>query len=157
MRLGSKMASPRLRAAALLLLAAGCCVSQPAPSRSARPLLTRLRRSSSSHYCGSHLASMLELVCGVSSVGKRANHPGNTPDYAEERRANGLGALARALEVPPFGSRARLLEHMDPLQRESRSIHPGGPDRFRVKRQGIVYECCFNACSISVLQSYCNS
>ena len=83
-------------------------------------------------------------------------------DFDTDRRANELGQLQRALgQLPSYSSRSSLLEHMDPLQaggrrRESRSTHPGGPDHVRVKRQGIVYECCFNACSIQVLQSYCN-
>ena len=88
------MASIRVRVAALLLLAACCSHCQPASARpSTRPLLTRLRRSSSSHYCGSHLANMLELVCGIGgvSVGKR-DEPG--PGLCDCSGGDGSGSLA---------------------------------------------------------------
>ena len=95
--MGSERRHPAAAAAAappplvllLLLLAALCGVCQPAPAPhsdtaavsssspgAARPApLQRVRRSASSHYCGSHLASMLEVVCGVTGggIGKRGS------------------------------------------------------------------------------------
>lgn len=145
------MARIRLLAVAVLLTAA-CCQ----PAWGLNLLRSRLVKRSA-HFCGSELTTVLQMICGSAGIsgasGKRTAAVGMADFH--DRRLNSVDDRSPQLDSY---DRQRMLEALDPLsssRRESREA-PGGPDRVRVKRQGIVEECCYNPCSTSTLRSYCN-
>ncbi|XP_037086954.1 insulin-like [Pollicipes pollicipes] len=144
------MASLRLYAAALLL---ATCYQHVL----ARDLLRPPPHKRQAYFCGSALIEAMQLVCGSAGIGG-ASGKRTTADaligYRRDRLPNELTEVpARARPYAQY-SRQRLLETLDPLSDPERRA-AGQPEHLRVKRQGIVDECCYHPCTINTLKSYC--